>query len=201
MRFCTNEINGKEEKERKMKKKTLISIIAVALVLCVSVGGVLAWLQHKTQTETNTFTVGNIGLTLGETTGNDYKIIPGQNLAKDPKVTVTSGSEACYVFVKVDEANWPQFIDADGNLKVSYAIADGWTELEGTTNIYYRTVNAISADTAFYVLKDNEIKVSGELTKEELQQIKTNPTLAFTAYAIQQAGFKTVADAWTAVNK
>lgn len=170
-------------------KKTLRKILPVlALVLVVavaSVGGTIAWLTDKTDTVTNTFTVGDVDIELDETTGTNYKVIPGVNIRKDPKVTVKAGSEACWLFVKVvKSSNW--------NSKLSFTIADGWTELTEGSGIYWRKVEDLTADTAtdkvFAVLANNTITVSDALTKDEITA-DNKPTLAFTAYAIQQEGF------------
>ena len=124
-----------------MKKKIAISIVAVALVLCCAIGGTLAWLTDKTDPVTNTFTVGNINIELKETT-SDYKMVPGNTIAKDPKVTVKANSEACYLFVKVTKSgNFDQFL--------TYAKADGWTQYEGATDVWYRTVPASNANQKF----------------------------------------------------
>ena len=177
-----------------MKKKLLASVVAVALAACCVIGGTLAWLTDKTDPVVNTFTVGNIDITLTETPAT-YKILPGTEIAKDPKVTVEADSEACYLFVKVDEANW---ID-----ELSYAIADGWTELE--TGVYYQVVDTNKADQTFAVLKDNKVVVSENLTKEEIEAVSANaPTLTFTAYAVQYMKNNTEhfepADAWAQVS-
>ena len=49
-----------------MKKKAWLSALAVVLVLCCAVGGTLAWLTQKTDAVVNTFTVGDINITLTE---------------------------------------------------------------------------------------------------------------------------------------
>ena len=158
-----------------MKKKILAAVVAVALAACCVIGGTLAWLTDKTDSKVNTFTVGDVNIDLTETT-TTYKILPGTEIAKDPVVTVQHDSEKCYLFVKVDEANW---ID-----ELSYAIADGWTELE--TGVYYQVVDTNKADQTFAVLKDNKVVVSENLTKEEIGAVSANaPTLTFTAYAVQ----------------
>lgn len=77
-----------------MKKKTFIIALCLALVVAFAAGGAIAWLTATTGTVTNTFTVGNIDIDLTETT-TDYKMVPGNTIAKDPKVTVKAGSEAC----------------------------------------------------------------------------------------------------------
>ena len=184
-----------------MKKKIFIPIIALALVCCCVIGGTIAWLTDKTDAVTNTFTVGNINIQLTETTQSPYKIVPGCDIAKDPKVTVEANSENCYLFVKVDEANWPEFTE-DGTRKVNYALAEGWEKLSPESNVYYRAVTNSTADQEFQVLANDQVTVSENLTKEELNQIETAPTLTITAYAVQmQNGTETFtpADAWSKI--
>lgn len=173
-----------------MKKNVLIPVIAIALVLCCVVGGSLAWLVDQTTSVTNTFTVGDINIDLTETT-TDYKMVPGNTIAKDPTVTVEAGSEASWLFVKVTEsANFDDFM--------TYAIADGWTALAGVDGVYYRQVPATTADTTFAVLKDNTVSVKDTVTKEQLNALTadTYPTLTFQAYAVQSDNVATAADAW-----
>lgn len=176
----------------------LVLVLALALIVGVAGGATFAWLTATSDTVTNTFTYGDINITLAEKTGSDYKIIPGVDIEKDPKVTVEAGSEACWLFVKVEEEG--TFV-AD---KVTYSIADGWTKGGGTNNIpanvYYREVAANDANQEFPVLKDNKITVSDTLTKEDIKDISTTtPKLSITAYAIQKDGMDTAAEAWAAI--
>lgn len=178
-----------------MKKKMIALTAALVLVLSAAVVGTVAWLTDKTQAEVNTFTVGNIAIDLTETT-TDYKMIPGEEIDKDPKVSVEAGSEACWLFVKVEEsANLDDFI--------SYTIADGWTKLED--GVYYRTVAADATEREFSVLANDKVTVKDTVTKADMDAIKADstkqPTLTFTAYAVQQAGFETAAAAWTEASK
>lgn len=183
-----------------MKKKVITAFVAFALVLMAAVGGTVAWLIDSTDEVVNTFTYGDIDINLTETE-NTYKIVPGNNINKDPKVTVKSGSEACWLFVKVTEANWPENVTSDNTRKVDYSIAEGWTALEGVSGVYYREVASVSSDTDYYVLSNNQIVVSGELTKEEITVLKTtSPTLTFIAYAVQKdSNITTAADAWSKI--
>lgn len=183
-----------------MKKKILVACLCVALAVLTIAGTTLAYLTSQ-DTVTNTFTVGNVAITLTETTGETYHIVPGQNLSKDPKVTVAANSENCWLFVKVVEANWPEFTDTAGNRLVNYMIADGWTALPGNDGVYYREVTTSATAQEFAVLENNVVTVSGDLTAEQLQTVTVNPTLSFYGYAIQKAGFDTAADAWTEVSK
>lgn len=185
------------KKFRELSGKLVVAMLAVTLLIGCAIGGTVAWLTDKTTAVTNTFTYGDINITLSETTGKDYKIIPGVDIAKDPKVTVEANSEDCWLFVKVEESG--TFVSN----KVTYSIADGWTKGDGTkipANVYYREVNAVTTDTDFAVLKDNKVTVSDTLTKEDIKNITTNPTLTFTAYAVQKDGISTAADAWAKVS-
>lgn len=184
-----------------MKKKILVACLCVALAVLTIAGTTLAYLTSKTEAVVNTFTVGNIDITLTETT-TDYKMVPGSTIAKDPKVTVKAGSEDCWLFVKVEEStNLDDFI--------TYTIASGWTKGDGTNipaNVYYREVTAATADTEFVVLTNNQVTVKDTVTKTMMDEITKgtagNPTLTFTAYAVQKAGFEdNVTGAWTEVNK
>ena len=186
----------------------LVLVLALALIVGVAGGATFAWLTATSDTVVNTFTYGDINITLEENTGSDYKIIPGVDIEKDPLVTVLAKSEACWLFVKVEEENWPEltYVNKDGKAvrKVNYDIADGWTKGDGTNNIpanvYYREVAANDANQEFPVLKDNKITVSNTLTKINIKDISTTtPKLSITAYAIQKDGMDTAAKAWAAI--
>ena len=184
----------------------LVLVLALALIVGVAGGATFAWLTAKTDPVVNTFTYGDINITLAENTGSDYKIIPGVAIKKDPLVTVLAKSEACWLFVKVEEENWPALTYVDGEntvRKVNYDIADGWTKGDGTSipaNVYYREVDAKDAAQEFPVLKDNKITVSDTLTKIEINEKLTGtPKLSITAYAIQKDGMDTAANAWAAI--
>ena len=183
----------------------LVLVLALALTVGVAGGATFAWLTAKTDPVVNTFTYGDINITLAESTGSDYKIIPGVDIEKDPLVTVKAGSEACWLFVKVEEKNWPEFADGEGEntvRKVNYGIADGWMKGDGTSipaNVYYREVAANNADQEFPVLKDNKITVSNTLTKIDIKGLSATPKLSITAYAIQKDGMDNAEKAWAAI--
>lgn len=177
-----------------MKKKTLALVLALTLLVAGVVGGTLAWLTDQTAEVKNTFTVGDINIGLTETTA-DYKMVPGNTIAKDPTVTVKANSEACWLFVQVTKSeNLDTFI--------SYDIAEGWTALPGVDGVYYREVPASAADQTFSVLAGDAVTVKSDVTKTTLETAKTNaPTLTFKAYAIQKDHFATADAAWAEVSK
>ena len=180
--------------------KAFTAMLALTLVLAAywAVGGTAAWLAAKSEPIASTFTFGDINITLTETDPQEQptKIIPGVDIPKVLKVTVQANSVDCWLFVKVVETG--TFVPD----KVTYSIADGWTKGNGSqipTNVYYREVNTATTDSVFSVLMGDKITVSSELTKEEIQNI-TDPTLTFTAYAVQKEGINTAAEAWTRID-
>ena len=178
-----------------MKKKLMIYVMSIIAVICCVVGGTFAWLATSTDPITNTFVIGDINITLTETTGSAYKMIPGNEISKDPKVTVKAGSEACWLFIKIEEStNLDSYI--------AYTVASGWTLLE--EGVYYREVEAVTADTPFAVLTNDKVNVLETVTKEMMNALEvegaTQPTLTFTAYAVQKANIATAADAWAKAN-
>lgn len=201
-------------RQRKLRNRRIALTVCLMLVVMVaSIGGTVAWLTASTTPVVNTFTYGDINIELKETTGENYKIIPGVDISKDPKVTVKAGSEACWLFVEVKEENWPTFTEKDSNVrKVDYAIADGWTAGEGKdgipTNVYYRQVSATGTTPETYQVLAGDttytngvVTVSENLTKDDLKTITTadQPKLTFTAYAVQKDGIADAATAWAKI--
>lgn len=198
----------------KSMKKTIAVAVAVALLVGCAVGGTLAWLIANSGTVTNTFTASDINLTLTETTTNldndnnantnSYKMVPGNTIAKDPKVTVAANSEDCWLFVKViKSANYDTYLN-------EYTVASGWTQGDGTnipSNVYWRQVSAATTDQPFNVLagatgyENGFVTVKTSVTKAQMEAIKTSgqPTLTFAASAVQQANIPTLTDAWKEV--
>ncbi len=190
-----------------MKKKILLaSIIALSLALLVAVGGTIAYLFVDTQDVVNTFTYGDINITLvesetakdtdGKTDIREYKMIPGSTYPKDPKVTVLANSEKCWLFVTVTASN-------NVNNYLSYTIADGWNKYSedvatGTT-VYYRIVENSSSNQEFYIIKDNIVIVPNDVLKTDFANIDKNalPKLSFHADAVQYENVATVELAWS----
>lgn len=184
-----------------MKKKTIAVVLALVLVICCAVGGVLAWLTDTTAPIENIFTVGNVKIALAEGEKLDLKMVPGKDITKDPVATVKANSEACYLFVKVEKSN--NFDDF-----MTYTMAEGWNQLKDAdgndvSGVYYREVGTATTDTTFNVIKDNKVTVKTSVTQSMMDNLTngTLPTLTFTAYACQSAGFDTPAAAWAEVRK
>ena len=98
------------------KKKFALMAASVALVASTVLFGTLAYFTDR-ESVANTFTVGNVDITLSEAkvnqygepekdaddkiirrqAGNEYKLVPGRTYTKDPTMTVAAGSEPAYV--------------------------------------------------------------------------------------------------------
>ena len=193
--------------KKKISTKVLVMLLVGILVCGSVIGGTLAWLVDQSDVAVNTFTYGDVNIDLDETDTdrdddsnpdtNEYEMIPGETIIKDPKVTVKAESKACWLFVKLDEsANFADFME--------YEVADGWTQLKDAqgndiVGVYFRDVAEVGADDVVYgVLLNDEVKVKDTVTKEMLNaldpegQEATYPTLSVTAYAVQMSGFEPI---------
>lgn len=178
---------------KKMNVKLIVAVMSFLLLFGGTLGGSLAWLLDSTNDLKNTFTTSDISVELKETK-NEFKMIPGWTIDKDPNAKVSSGSEDCYLFVKIEEsANFSDYLD--------YAIDEQWAPLTGVDGVYYIEINTdgeknvdyniLGAGTATYggvayTWADNQVLVKPTVTKQDMSDaLNNNPTLSFTAYAVQ----------------
>lgn len=134
-------------------RKILAMVMALALTAALAVGGTLAYLTSQ-DTVTNTFTVGNVSITMDEakinTDGkpvdaddkevtdlkqakrvesNEYHLLPGHTYTKDPTIRVGEKSEDCYVFIKVQN----DLVNMIDGTTIEAQISNQWKEVETTT--------------------------------------------------------------------
>ena len=195
-----------------MKKKILmaLALIGCAIVLVAgTIAGTVAYLTSTTGTISNTFTVGNIVITLDEapvddngkatngtrvTNGNAYHLVPGGEYDKDPTVHVAAKSDKCYLFVKVEN----NLAGIEGaNTIASQMNTNGWTALGGVNNVYYQIVDACASNNAVDVQVFSKVTVNKDVNNATLASY-ANETIKVTAYAIQYVGFNDAGAAWTA---
>ena len=98
-----------------MKKKITAIALVVCLVAVAVVGGSLAYFTDE-EKATNTFTVGNVDITLTEPKWDVEKatLIPGREIAKDPTITVGEKSQDAYVFLKMDMNKYVSLVNLMG---------------------------------------------------------------------------------------
>lgn len=210
----------------KTRNKALLMVLCAVLLVAGSVLGTLAYLT-STDSVTNTFTVGNVQITLDEAKvgadgnaldgdsaarvkANSYKLMPGHTYDKDPTVTVKAGSESSYIKLVVVVTK-SQELDAIGvDLLETFTGYDGTTWLykgnteDTTANTrtyefwYKETVSAPSADVTLGALFD-QITIPGTITNEQIATVN-EMTITITAHAIQADGFANANAAWAAYN-
>ena len=192
-----------------MKKTTK----ALALVLCAMllvVGSVMGTLAYLTSQDdvTNTFTVGNVTITMdeadvdaygvklykvdaeGNTTSeladrvdsNEYKLIPGHTYVKDPTIHVGENSESCWLFVKIENG-------LVSNGTINWPSESKWVNVEGDFWAYTEAVDA-----------DADVVVFNSFTFANVDPNSYgNAVIKVTAHAIQKDSFSDYTAAWTAL--
>ena len=178
-----------------MKKtsKALLLMLCAVLLVAASVLGTMAYLT-STDTVTNTFTVGNVKITLDEKDvdndnnqndnvsvdgvirdkANAYHLLPGHEYTKDPIIHVDADSEDCYVFVTVSneiaaiEAAATEKMANDSNYVpiVTQITNNGWTQLSAGSDVYYKVYNKTDTDKDLEVFAN--FMISGDVTVDQL---------------------------------
>ena len=204
----------------KNAKKIVALLLCAILMIGASVAGTLAFLTSKA-TVTNSFTVGKVVLgedgkagldeakvdeygvadsSAARVTENTYKLIPGHTYTKDPTVHVGANSEACWLFVKVE--NGIADIEAatttgeGAYTKIAeQVVANGWTLVDGETNIYYKEAAKTGDTGANYAVFGNfRLATNADVSNYASAKITV------TAYAIQKDGLNAT-EAWTALQE
>jgi len=195
-------------------RRILLTLACAVLLVSLSVGATLAYLTSTTQVVENTFSVGNVKITLDEapvdedgkaTDGdrvmaNNYHLLPAHEYDKDPTVHIAEGSEDCWIFVKVTndisaiETKAPYGDDGATGTIAEQMTANGWTLVAGETNVYaYKEV--VSAEDDIVVFESFKIL---ETVSKELIATYAGKTITVQAYAVQEDGFDSSAAAWAA---
>lgn len=190
----------------KNARKALLLVLCAILLIVASVMGTLAYLTDTADKVTNTFTVGNVSfaeIAIDEATadeygvadatnrtaeGNEYKLIPGHNYAKDPVIYMSATTEDAWLFVKIN--NGIAAIEAAGNTTIhAQMLANGWEVINEAKGIYGHTAKVSKNDgietfESFTIATDANVASYGaaEITIE--------------AYAVQYDGLASVQDAW-----
>ena len=210
----------KTRKTHKMRK-VLLTVCCAALLVCISIGATVAYLTSK-DTVTNTFTVGNVEITMDEAKvnpdgtkvtdeagkdvarvqTNTYKLLPGHTYIKDPTIHVSDTSEEAYLGVKVVFENSAL---ADEKLSLNMLsifsgfIADNWTIQEKTQqdgDVYYLLTRKDTVTSKLNIKLFDYVVIPDEMTNEQIAYLN-NIRMEITAYAVQKDGFDTPSEALT----
>lgn len=156
-----------------MKKKITAIFLCVALVAIAIVGASLAYFTD-TKTATNTFTMGDVKITLDETsvanpdgprvTSNTYNTYPGAVVTKDPIVHNT-GKNAAWIRAKVEVKGWvtnrekyPNYMAGELVDSLQYLIdglGEGWSVVSAT---------AANEDVTFVLMYADKLAAGADTT-------------------------------------
>ena len=183
-----------------MKKNKILKTLGLfgcaILLVAVSIAGTMAYLTDDDKV-INTFTVGNVTITMDETDydlygqtpdsddpvqENEYKLIPNHTYKKDTTIHVAAGSENCYIFVKIENGL---------NDDATVAIKPDWTSVDGEENVYYYK-DVATAGGNYQAIES--FKVFGDADVASYK----DATIRVTGYAVQADGFTTAQAAWDA---
>lgn len=194
----------------KNAKKALLLVLCAVLLVAASVAGTLAYLTSNASVS-NTFTVGNVSITMVETKvneygvaltdenagttneGNTYKLIPGHTYTKDPTITVSENSENCYILVKIENG-----LGSDATLSMK----TGWEKFNESRNtsiwVYGTNSDPVSVSKNDKVTPFTTFKFGDHANPATY---KTS-SIDVTAYAIQTDTLedKTAEDLWALLN-
>ena len=182
-----------------VNKKTVALCAALAALLLLTVPSTVSYLTASSGKVVNTFAAGAIQLTLNEAkvdgngnsvedavrvTENNYSIVPGATLCKDPTVTVLEGSVECYVFLYVDNPLPSQYFT------VNYS--SDWLEVStsdtATLYVYKTTVDASEEDVTLSAIF-TQIQVSSDLDDATIESL-SGSKITVESYAVQVTGIK-----------
>ena len=222
-------------RRRSSEKVLMILLVAVVLIGC-AVGGSIAYFTDKTETVTNTFTVGKIfanpsedftlwehkavdedasgkkdgvfELTTEKVDKNEYTVLPGVNLPKNPTVDIVNLELNAYLYIKVENR-----LPAGMTVTID---DEKWAVMDANNGIYvycgeHAENNVISANPdenkTFTVniledyadaADDSSKAALGQkiIVAEDFTTSATDLKLQFTAYAVQAPGFDSAEEAW-----
>lgn len=171
-----------------MTKKKIVSLCLAAVLVVMAIAGATVAYFTDTDAKDNTFTVGNVDITLTEPNWESSgsvdapDVYPGEPLAKDPTVT-NSGKNPC--FVRISVANLDQF-DNKGDItyRTNYqtgALGADWVLHTDGYFYYTKVLNINESTTALF----DQIVMPTGLTGGE-----TAEDIVVTAQAVQAQGAK-----------
>ena len=200
----------------KARSKALLLALCAVLLVAASVLGTAAYLT-STESVTNTFSVGQVKITMDEAevdkygealTGaaarrgnaNEYILMPGHTYTKDPTVHVNKVSEDSYIFVKVENGIFAFEAVEDGYKTIAdQIIANGWNALSDVDNVYYREYTKdTTKDSDLNVFESFKIADEANKTDGWNNVTPAETKVTVTAYAVQKDGFDSASAAWSA---
>lgn len=188
----------------KKARKALLTLCAALLLVSMTVGATVAYLTSTTNVVKNTFSVGNVKITLDEakvnldgtyvtdatnrTDENEYKLMPGHTYIKDPTVHVDASSEEAWLFVKITN----DIATIEDTTTIADQMAANWTLVSDTDNVYAYNTTVTGGEN---IVVFEGFKIKDDVENEALAGFN-GKTITVQAYAVQKDGFNTAEEAW-----
>ena len=193
-----------------MNKKVLVSILAIAMVAVLAIGATVAYMTDGEE-KVNTFTVGDLDITLTEpewddtTDGED--MVPGYSAEKDPTTEAVDGDSYMRMtieFVATDDAEMTadrvakimETINYNGAVGINSAFTLDTTR-STATKYYYNYSGEFTEGTTATLF--DEIVIPTSWNQNDLAELGTYK-LVIRAEAIQSFGFESAEAAYTALD-
>lgn len=156
-------------------KRSLAALIALVLIICVAVGGTIAYIVTQTDKVENKFIPADVKIEIHETfDGTDKSSITVQNVQDDKNVP-------CYIRVKL-VSNMQEDGKVTGSAAINaFNLNDKWFD-GGDGCYYYKDVVNVGASTANLLADGSTITLTNDQVVEVLAEgIQATPETAVTS--------------------
>ena len=172
----------------KLNRKWIL-VMSLVLSVAIATGGTLAYMTATTITLTNTFTLGDVSISLTEDFVQDSPMYPGTPVPKEPTITNT-GKTPAWVWMKV---KMPADVYPYIKLHMTEPV-DAWDVVEdkanGVMTILYNSKLAPNGTATPF----DEVVLAADANLDNINKFNMD----ITAYAIQDKPFTSVAQAYEA---
>ncbi|MBQ4579959.1 MAG: hypothetical protein IJA83_04800 [Clostridia bacterium] len=198
-----------------MKKSKLLLIASLVLALTMTLGSTLAYLTDM-DSETNTFTMGKVDIELEEVFDQNANLWPGEETNKDAEIKNEGATPAWVWMTVVVPENLKDYVtpvwaseaiknsvttatDAEGNLVYTYLVPTTLAAGASTGKILDAMEMSALVDIRSIDGVDYWVIIEGGEPKP-IAKYEDKLDVTVYAYAVQEKGFESVQDAYTAYN-
>ncbi len=157
---------------QKNQKKFILMMCSIVIVGGI-VAGTLAWLAARTNPVINNFIGSDLVIDISEINDDNFQMIPGKFIQKDPKITVQANSEACWLFLQIKES--PAQANGSGIPKIQKG-----SEVERTTtneeNYKYLRYEVLTGENEFndwILMTEAQVASAGFLSRDKDGSVNT----------------------------
>lgn len=157
-------------------KRSLAALIALVLIICVAVGGTIAYIVTQTDKVENKFTPADVEIKINEIVNDNIKSsITVQNVQADKNVP-------CYIRVKLVSNMQDDKGNVTGSAVINtFTLGENWFD-GGDGCYYYKDVVNVGASTANLLADGSKITLTnGQVVEVLAEGIQATPDTAVTS--------------------